>query len=104
MSERQEIMDMFVDLLVDRNQLRAENERQAAELAKWREACREMVEDSDGIAGWHLNGDILLWDEFLADWELTLTEPDSPKPPDSPNGENAGRGEFPEQENTEERK
>jgi len=40
-------------------------------------------------------------DEFRG---LTLTEPDSPKPPDSPNGENAGRGEFPEQENTEERK
>ena len=112
------------------SQLRAENERlkwkvanvrtdlklkYEAEIAKWREVVtciRDVFGDCSSLIS--VEGVTLtavglrtvreVTDALLDDNDLTLTEPDSPKQPDSPNGENAAGSEFPAQENTEERK
>jgi len=45
-----------------------------AELAKFREALVSISNDSVGISGFHLNGDLLTWDDFFDDWDLALTD------------------------------
>lgn len=58
---------MFLTIMRLRFELSAERrQRQAAEfeLAELRGHLNALASESDGVAGWHLNGDIATWDEF----------------------------------------
>ncbi|EMU2054511.1 eae-like domain protein, partial [Escherichia coli] len=59
--------------LVRANALAAEN----AAMHETIEAVRSVADNSSGIAGWHLNGDIATWEEILPeinDIETTATD------------------------------
>ncbi|HAG7400805.1 TPA: hypothetical protein HGR05_14360 [Escherichia coli] len=59
--------------LVRANALAAENEAMHETI----EAVRSVADNSSGIAGWHLNGDIATWEEILPeinDIETTATD------------------------------
>ncbi|EEX2621373.1 hypothetical protein EM846_06860 [Escherichia coli] len=59
--------------LVRANELAAEN----AAMHETIEAVRSVADNSSGIAGWHLNGDIATWEEILPeinDIETTATD------------------------------
>ena len=37
-------------------------------LEKIVESLGEIISESDGVAGWHLNGDVAEWDEILPEY------------------------------------
>lgn len=55
------VADKFSELKAKRRELAAEN----AAMHETIEAVRSVADNSSGITGWHLNGDIATWEEIL---------------------------------------
>lgn len=56
------------------NQL-AESQALEAVLREALDAVQQVANRSEGIAGWHLNGDLASWDELLPEVEQALSQP-----------------------------
>ena len=48
-------------------------ERQRDELLAALEAVQAVADNSDGVAGWHMNGDIAKWDDLLPEIDIAIT-------------------------------
>ena len=48
-------------------------ERQRDELLAALEAVQAVADNSDGVAGWHMNGDIAKWDDLLPEIDNAIT-------------------------------
>lgn len=53
----------------------AESQAREAKLREALDAVQQVANRSDGIAGWHLNGDIASWDSILPEVSDALTTP-----------------------------
>jgi len=60
--------------MLQRDEARAERDALAARYAALADEVRAMIQDSDGLAGYHLNGDVACWSEFEVGH--LLSEPD----------------------------
>ena len=63
-------LKVMPDIIADRI---AQLEQQRDELLAALEAVQAVANNSDGVAGWHMNGDIAKWDDLLPEIDNAVT-------------------------------
>lgn len=63
-------LKVMPDIIADRI---AQLEQQRDELLAALEAVQAVANNSDGVAGWHMNGDIAKWDDLLPEIDNAIT-------------------------------